>query len=102
MRLPLQLAALPPAALLYAFPSAPYPPCPIHAFTGLLCPGCGATHALAALVHGHLQQAFHANPLFVLLLPLFFFLPRRLPAPALYLLLAATLAFTIGRNIPTA
>ena len=28
------------------------PPCLFHAFTGLYCPGCGATRALHRLVHG--------------------------------------------------
>ena len=46
-----------------------YPACPIHEFLGFDCPGCGATRALAALLRGHLAEALHLNPLFVLLLP---------------------------------
>ena len=60
------------SATLYVFPpetNAFYPQCPFHALTGLLCPGCGATRALAALVHGHLAEAMHWNGLVVLLLP---------------------------------
>ena len=33
------------------------PPCPLHEFTGLWCPGCGSTRALHQLVHGHLALA---------------------------------------------
>ena len=61
-----------PAAILYRFPPdrfAFYPLCPIHQYTGLLCPGCGATRALAALLHGHLAEAFNQNALLILLLP---------------------------------
>ncbi len=59
-------------AVLYTFPVGAggfYPWCPIHAYTGLLCPGCGATRALDALVHGHVAQAFAFNPLVTLLVP---------------------------------
>lgn len=46
-----------------------YPGCPIWQYTGLLCPGCGATRAAAALVHGHFGEAIQSNGLFVSLLP---------------------------------
>ena len=45
--------------------SAMYPACPFYALTGLLCPGCGATRALAALLHGNILEALRFNPLFV-------------------------------------
>ncbi|WP_162539040.1 DUF2752 domain-containing protein [Granulicella sp. WH15] len=101
------LAAL---ALLYRYPPAStpiYPPCPIHALTGLLCPGCGATRSLAALLHGHLQQAFHLNALFVILLPLVLTYAAcaytqqrwpRVPTPGMTALYAAAIIFTILRN----
>jgi hypothetical protein len=60
------------AAVLYSVPpgaSHLYPRCLFHEATGLLCPGCGATRALAALLHGHLAEAMHWNALIVLLLP---------------------------------
>ena len=47
-----------------------YPVCPFHAVTGLLCPGCGGTRALAALLHGNLAEAVQDNALIVSLLPL--------------------------------
>lgn len=61
------------AAMLYRYPpetNAFYPQCPFHALTGLLCPGCGTTRALAALIRGHLADALHLNPLAVVLLPI--------------------------------
>jgi len=54
------------AVVLRLFPpdtSAFYPACPFHALTSLLCPICGFTRALAALVAGRWQEAVHANPL---------------------------------------
>ncbi|MCI0351413.1 MAG: DUF2752 domain-containing protein [Acidobacteriales bacterium] len=58
--------------LVLAFPPQQYsfyPVCPIYHWTGLLCPGCGATRALHALLHGELVAAFLLNPLLVLLAP---------------------------------
>jgi Protein of unknown function (DUF2752) len=99
------------AWLLYRFPPAQsdfYPVCPIHAWTGLFCPGCGGTRAFAALVHGHLAEAFHWNPLLTLLLPalaLYLGLAIRrgrwpqLRPSAIHALLIVTVLFTIYRNI---
>lgn len=47
-----------------------YPRCPIYALTHHACPGCGATRALAELLHGHLRAALHFNAAVTLLLPL--------------------------------
>ena len=97
--------------LLYRFPPELwhfYPVCPIYTYTGLLCPGCGGTRAFAALVHGHLAEAFHWNPLLTLLLPLLAiylaFALRRgswpaLKASSINALLIITVLFTIARNI---
>lgn len=46
------------------------PPCPVHALTGLYCPGCGSTRCLHALLHGDLPLALAMNPLLVISLPL--------------------------------
>ena len=68
MKLRLTLSAIVAVAgawVLYTFPNGPgsfYPPCVFHRVTGLLCPGCGATHALQALVHGQFAAAFKYNP----------------------------------------
>jgi hypothetical protein len=91
-----------------------YPACPIHQWLGVECPGCGATRALAALLHGRLMEALHLNALFVLLLPCALALAvesyRRAtrpgsfrwpqpPAPALYATLIAAAIFTVARNL---
>jgi hypothetical protein len=46
-----------------------YPGCPFHELTGLLCPGCGGTRAIAALLHGHSAEAWGLNALVVMLVP---------------------------------
>lgn len=50
-------------------PGSLLPPCPLHALTGLYCPGCGSTRALHALLHGDLAHALAMNPLLVVSLP---------------------------------
>lgn len=91
-----------------------YPACPIREFLGIDCPGCGATRALAALLHGRIVEALHFNALFVLLLPAalagaietyrrairpgIFRWPSP-PTPAIYATLAATAVFTVARNV---
>jgi hypothetical protein len=47
-----------------------YPECPIYRYLHVLCPGCGATRALAALLRGDLGGALGWNMLFVAMLPL--------------------------------
>ena len=117
-------AAMPPAIialatiLLLRFPPAQhsfYPRCPIHELFHLQCPGCGATRAVAALLHGHVTEAMNLNALITLLLPfavaygilcycrLLQRKPLRWPQPPPTIIYAAlTLAtlFTIIRNLP--
>ncbi len=91
-----------------------YPLCPIHEYLGVLCPGCGATRALAALLHGRVADAIRLNALFVLLLPFALFFAIRSyaralrqdefrwpqpPAAAIYATLAVAAVFTIARNV---
>jgi hypothetical protein len=67
----LVLFALVCAALL-AFPPETagfYPVCPVYRYLHVLCPGCGATRALAALLHGRVADALRLNALFVAILP---------------------------------
>lgn len=96
-------------------PGSVLPPCPVHAYTGVFCPGCGATRAMHALVHGDLLHALAMNPLFTLALPLLLLLvldkitrlPPSLSALALRISDArpwavVLLAYTLLRNLPWA
>jgi Protein of unknown function (DUF2752) len=65
-------AAAAGAAILYRFPPQEYsfyPRCPFFALTHHYCPGCGATRALAELLHGNFTAALHFNAALTLLLP---------------------------------
>jgi hypothetical protein len=90
------------------------PLCPLHAWTGLNCPLCGATRASYALLHGQWGVALHDNALYVLGLPVLLMLwwrwqqstrpggtTRRVAHPALgpALLILGAL-FMLVRNLP--
>jgi hypothetical protein len=53
------LAAAVPARALDGLPVL----CPFRRHTGLPCPGCGGTHAFAAMAHGQWTAAWAYNPL---------------------------------------
>jgi hypothetical protein len=110
-------AALVGAVILYKFPPEQYdfyPQCPVFRYLHVYCPGCGATRALAALLHGRIAEALHYNALVVLLVPVLlayfavayweargdevFTWPRRVPAMALTALLVVSAAFGLLRN----
>lgn len=88
-----------------------FPPCLFRSATGLLCPGCGATRAARALLHGELLAALRLNALAVVGLPVAAAFgawaslrsrsgsPVRVPPLLLGLLAAAVLAFTVARNL---
>jgi hypothetical protein len=60
------------AALLYRYSPQEYsfyPRCPFYALTHHYCPGCGATRAVAELLHGHIAAALHFNAAVTLLMP---------------------------------
>jgi hypothetical protein len=65
----LGLVAVP--LLIVADPAANsfFPPCPFRALTGWLCPGCGSTRAMHALLHGHLIEALRLNAFAVAAVP---------------------------------
>lgn len=105
------------AAILLRFPPEQYrfyPQCPVYALFHIQCPGCGTTRALAALLHGNISQALHANALTTLMLPFAgvyaatcywrylrhqpLRLPQ-LPAKTTYAGIAIALGFTILRNL---
>jgi Protein of unknown function (DUF2752) len=116
-------AAMPPAPILFAsailfrFPPeqcAFYPQCPFHQLLNLECPGCGATRALAALLHGDLAAAIHFNALVIAVFPLaaaygiFAYAkylkrepirPPTLPSATVYAALGITLVFGVIRNL---
>jgi hypothetical protein len=91
-----------------------YPVCTFHKLTGWNCPGCGATRALYALLHGRFATAMHDNALFVLGLAAMamrggrFLAKKRsgqatgefFPTKFLWPLLIVALVFTVLRNLP--
>jgi Protein of unknown function (DUF2752) len=46
-----------------------YPRCPIFFWLHIYCPGCGGTRALAALLHGRVNEAMHWNGMVVIFFP---------------------------------
>jgi Protein of unknown function (DUF2752) len=103
-------------AVVYRFAPADhsfYPRCMFYATTQWLCPGCGSTRALHALLHLDVRSALHYNALFTVVAPVVFTwlgfcfyrvmryeqfprftVPRRLAACAI----TVVLLFTIARN----
>lgn len=82
------------------------PRCMFHQLTGLYCPGCGATRALSAMLHGDIKSSLHNNLLLFPLLALIAFMIIKpgisLKRPVAIAILAVVLLFTILRNIPFA
>lgn len=92
-----------------------YPVCPVYRYLHLLCPGCGGTRAVAALLHLDLGAALRDNALIVVLLPYLTGLAavaywravRRgtfsWPGPPRFVtwtLIAVAAGFGIARNVP--
>ena len=111
------LAAIGASVLYFSPPRQSWflPACPVHAATGLFCPGCGTARALHALLHGQLAEALDANLLLMALLPILAALgvllftdavrdnrvrDLRLPPWATFGLLALVTLFTVLRNLP--
>ena len=92
--------------IVYFVPPSCFPPCPLHALTGLNCPGCGATRAAHELAHGHVRTALHLNALLVLAIPavviagLWRGTNLRTSALIGWSLLGLIIMFGIVRNIP--
>ena len=104
----LALGAAACIVLLLAPPGSPrakwLPKCMFHRWTGLYCPGCGATRALSALLHGDLKASLHNNLLLVpgcAMLAVLIVKPGiSLKRPVAVAIVITVFAFTILRNIP--
>ena len=46
-----------------------FPPCPVHALTGLQCPSCGIQRALHCFLHGEMMAGLRYNWYLLLALP---------------------------------
>ena len=91
-----------------------YPVCAFHKLTGWNCPGCGATRALYALLHGNFSAALRDNALFLFALTTLalrtgWFVVKKnrgqtagefFPTKFLWPLLVIALVFTVLRNLP--
>lgn len=92
-----------------------FPQCPLHATTGLNCPGCGLTRGFHALFHGDVLTALHFNallPVYALIFGYLFIAMfliagrgrglsfKIFPPYALWIFLAVSIVFGIVRNLP--
>lgn len=91
-------------------------PCVFFAVTGLYCPGCGTTRAIASLLHLELYQAFRYNSLFLIIAPFLAIsmarsichyirfgtqaIPSRAEKACFTVILAAAVVFGVARNLP--
>lgn len=91
-----------------------YIPCAFRMITGYKCPGCGITHLAVAMLHGNFHEAFTANQLIFIMLPVAIIYggyraykyikcgSRGFSGPEtvmLFITLVVTIAFGIYRNI---
>ena len=88
-----------------------YPKCVFHQLTGLHCPGCGATRAMWALVHGDVVLAIRNNAMLVLGIPLLLAvigIQRRrawrggkVSLRFVWTLFAVLMIYCVARNVPS-
>jgi len=106
------------AVVLLRFPPEQYgfyPKCPIYEMFHVECPGRGTMRALAALLHGHVAEAFRLNALTMSALPVVIgyaaawyrrYLRReafrwpQVPAAGVYAVLTVAVVFAVFRNLP--
>lgn len=85
-----------------------FPPCPFKAITGWDCPACGGLRMTHDLLHGDIGAAVADNVFALVGLPLlaaWIVLRWRtgrkvFPLPAVVLIVVATVAWTVVRNVP--
>ena len=86
-----------------------YPFCPLHAVTGLWCPGCGTLRGLHRILTGHVASGIGMNPLMVAFLPLLAWAwlawaglvrPPRFTPRLTALAVVGVVLFGVLRNIP--
>ncbi|PTW91242.1 uncharacterized protein DUF2752 [Microbacteriaceae bacterium MWH-Ta3] len=76
--------------------------CPIHATTGLLCPGCGGQRAAVALVRGDIAGAIRLNATLFVAPPLMVlgeWSQRHGPRWLVWATIAAAVAFVVGYTV---
>jgi hypothetical protein len=95
-------------------PDNAYPKCPLKAFTGIDCPGCGGLRATNALLHGDVLGAADHNILALVLLPIMAFMFIRWvlaqfditvptihwPRAFVWITPLVLVVFTVARNVP--
>ncbi|CAN5532337.1 DUF2752 domain-containing protein [soil metagenome] len=89
-------------------PGSLFPPCPFHAITGWLCPGCGGLRMTHDLLHGQFGAAIVDNVFLLVGLPLLaaWVLVRRRSGQRVWtttvgaVIVLAVLTWTVVRNFP--
>lgn len=85
-----------------------FPPCPFRLLTGWNCPGCGGIRMTHDVLNGDFAAAVTDNVFMLVAIPLLaLWLVMRwrsdrklLPTPAVVVVVVATVAWTILRNLP--
>lgn len=75
------------------------PKCPVYAFTGYQCPGCGLQRMIHSLLHADFEAAWQANAFLFCALPFLAFMVvadfKRMSWPRLYNALNSPFAITV-------
>jgi hypothetical protein len=90
-------------------PGFGFPACPFRAITGLYCPGCGGLRMTHDVLHGDLSAAVVDNAFLLVGLPMLlaWLLVRwrlgkpLMTTPALFVIAASAITWTVVRNLPS-